>query len=201
MPHFNINIDSKATSNLLETAPVDCQINLATGYFNLTNQYINSILRHSKAQYRILCAHPTANGFLGAPGFAGGIPAAYTNLCKHFFEKISKKLHANRILMYEYQRDEWTFHAKGLWYFPEGDATPSTTLIGSPNFGYRSVYRDLETQLLVSTTCPALRQDLAKEQLLLYDTSSQVTASTFDHKDRLVPLWVKLVTYFMKFFF
>ena len=35
-------------------------------------------------------AHPKANGFLGAKGFAGGIPHAYTHIAKKFYNKIDK---------------------------------------------------------------------------------------------------------------
>lgn len=42
-----------------------------------------------------------------------------------------------RVRLWEYNREGWTFHGKGLWYYPPGETRPAVTLIGSPNFGYR----------------------------------------------------------------
>lgn len=39
----------------------------------------------------------------------------------------------------------------GLWYYLQGQDRPCLTLIGSPNFGYRSVHRDLEAQIAIVT--------------------------------------------------
>ncbi|KAK8720687.1 hypothetical protein OTU49_013155 [Cherax quadricarinatus] len=76
-----------------------------------------------------------ANGFLGASGFAGAIPAAYTQLAKLFFETLQKGRQSKRITKFEYQRPSWTFHAKGLWYYQPYQSLPLLTMIGSPNFG------------------------------------------------------------------
>lgn len=40
------------------------------------------------------------------------------------------------------------------------DPLPMLTVIGSPNFGYRSAERDLEAQCVLITRNPALRQRL-----------------------------------------
>ncbi|KAL7635170.1 UNVERIFIED_CONTAM: hypothetical protein RMT77_014156 [Armadillidium vulgare] len=202
MPHFNIKLDSESTIEFLQSIPKEGRINLATGYFNLTEEYVDTLIgRDFIGHVSLLCAHPKANGFLGAKGFAGGIPTAYTKLCKDFYEKVQNSSSNNRIEIYEYQRDGWTFHAKGLWYFPERESTPSATLIGSPNFGFRSVYKDLETQLLLSTRSESLRYKLYQEQDRLYKDATRVKTSTFQEEDRIIPLWVKIVTYFMKFYF
>ena len=44
----------------------------------------------TKSQYRLLMAHPEANGFLGARFPAGGIPHAYTSIAKVFFNQVRK---------------------------------------------------------------------------------------------------------------
>ena len=43
------------------------------------------------------------------------------------------------------------FPVKGLWFTQDGDAGPSLTMVGSPNFGSRSEKRDLESQLVILT--------------------------------------------------
>ena len=53
-------------------------------------EYLDEILHKSESEFDLLMAHPKANGFLGAKGFAGGIPYAYTHIAKKFFNKIKK---------------------------------------------------------------------------------------------------------------
>ena len=48
----------------------------------------------------------------------------------------------------------------GLWYYLQGQDRPSLTLIGSPNFGYRSVHRDLEAQIAIVTENEELQSQL-----------------------------------------
>lgn len=56
-----------------------------------------------------------ANGFLGAKGPAGGIPAAYTLIARHFYKKLKKANQHHRFKLFEYSKPGWTYHAKGLW--------------------------------------------------------------------------------------
>jgi len=68
---------------------------------------------------------------------AGGIPAGYTLLAYQFYRRLMDRAHGARIRLWEYQRQHWTFHAKGLWisFNNANDPRPCFTLIGSPNFG------------------------------------------------------------------
>jgi len=50
--------DQFATSKVFENAPSGSQVKLATGYFNLTADYIQKIVDRSDANYDILMAHP-----------------------------------------------------------------------------------------------------------------------------------------------
>ena len=51
---------------------------------------MKDIMETTKSQYRLLMAHPEANGFLGAKFPAGGIPHAYTSIAKMFFNQVGK---------------------------------------------------------------------------------------------------------------
>lgn len=64
MPPFKIHHDSVITKHLLDMAPAGAEIHLATGYFNLTNEYVDSLVNRSKAAVKILMAHPTVSCFL-----------------------------------------------------------------------------------------------------------------------------------------
>lgn len=76
-----------------------------------------------------------ANGFLGAPGPAGGIPTGYTLVASEFLKQVETSGQKDRIQMAEFQKQGWTYHAKGLWYTLSGQHLPILTFIGSPNFG------------------------------------------------------------------
>lgn len=201
MGALNISLDNEATCEVFKRAPLNSTVKLATGYFNLTSEYVNTIIGSSSASYEILMAHPKANGFLGARGFAGGIPAAYTLLAKNFFENVYSQEQHKRISMWEYIRSKWTFHAKGLWYYPVGSKLPMITLVGSPNFGHRSVHRDLETQLYVITLNKDLRLKLHEEQANVFENSKPFSSLEIVKPERQVPMWVRMVILLFRNFF
>ena len=164
----------QVTCGVLGVGDEATQLTLATGYFNLTEIYCASLLA-GRSTVTVLTAHPTANGFLGAAGPAGGIPHAYTAIARAFHQRCSAagQLHRvgrsvldtasvtvmyhGQVSLHEYRRPDWTFHAKGLWVAPAPGGPPCLTMVGSPNFGYRSVHRDLETQLTLLTRDPGLQ--------------------------------------------
>jgi hypothetical protein len=45
----------------------------------------------------------------------GHIPAAYTHIERLFFEDVRK--HKRNISIFEWDRPQWTFHAKGIFRF------------------------------------------------------------------------------------
>nr|CAG4635554.1 EOG090X08SX [Artemia franciscana] len=201
MSTFSINQDSRFTTRLFESVPRDSKVKLASGYFNLTEEYIDTIIDRSPASFEILTAHPEANGFLRASGPAGGIPAAYTHIASKFLEKVAGKAQDFRIKLREFRRQGWTFHTKGLWVFRPGNTLPFLTLVGSPNFGYRSVYRDLESQIAVITTNQDLQSSLSEEAENLYRDSQLATKETYEQRERYVPLWVRGVVGVVKHYF
>lgn len=58
LPPLSVHQDSKVTQRLLEGAEQGCSLTLSTGYFNLTDQYVDTILQKTTARFRILMAHP-----------------------------------------------------------------------------------------------------------------------------------------------
>ncbi|KAJ4920111.1 hypothetical protein JOQ06_022343 [Pogonophryne albipinna] len=200
MKPLGIQVDEQVTQRLLKDAGPNSTVFLTSGYFNLTRAYMRLVLG-AGAGYRILTASPEVNGFFGAKGVAGAIPAAYVHIARQFYNQVCSLGQQERIHLHEYHRPEWTFHAKGLWYYLQGKDRPCLTLIGSPNFGYRSVHRDLEAQIAIVTENKALQSQLQEEQERLYQRSTEVSSSTFEQPDRHVKLWVKLVTPLIKNFF
>ncbi|XP_040438175.1 CDP-diacylglycerol--glycerol-3-phosphate 3-phosphatidyltransferase, mitochondrial isoform X4 [Falco naumanni] len=112
MKPFGIQIDEMVTETLLTEAERDARIYLTTGYFNLTQAYMDLILG-TRAEYRILLASPEVNGFFGAKGVAGAIPAAYVYIEHQFYSEVCYLHQQERVQLQEYSRAGWTFHAKG----------------------------------------------------------------------------------------
>ena len=82
------------------------------------------------------------------------------------FHELSRQLSSEKFLVWLYQRESWTFHAKGLWltireslgdkvtHDPPNYAIPDDSDLvavthGSGNFGERSEKRDLESNLVL----------------------------------------------------
>ncbi|XP_055631204.1 CDP-diacylglycerol--glycerol-3-phosphate 3-phosphatidyltransferase, mitochondrial isoform X2 [Toxorhynchites rutilus septentrionalis] len=198
MGQLGIHHDSLVTKSLLSGCLRDSKLKLATGYFNLTETYMDTLTKACQAECSILMAHPNANGFLGAKGPAGGIPAAYSLIAKKFYEQLKKSGQNNRVSLLEYERTGWTYHAKGLWYYLPGSSLPNLTLIGSSNFGERSVNRDLEAQICLVTTNGTLQRKLQSEfeNILQHSTKAEAELTA-----RPVPRWVRAVVGLFRNFF
>ncbi|KAL0272815.1 UNVERIFIED_CONTAM: hypothetical protein PYX00_005647 [Menopon gallinae] len=200
MNHFNIHMDSSITTKIMEACSSGMVAYLTTGYFNLPDLYTESIIKASQANFDVLMAHPTANGFFNAKGLAKGVPFAYTELASQFLNKIISSKQEYRIKMYEYVRPGWTYHAKGLWLSTVENDLPFLTMIGSPNFGERSVKRDLECQFLIATDNKDLQRELWREKELLFGNCIEFTERTPTEADRVPPLWVKAVVLLFRTF-
>ncbi|XP_015115699.1 CDP-diacylglycerol--glycerol-3-phosphate 3-phosphatidyltransferase, mitochondrial [Diachasma alloeum] len=198
---FNIRQDSEVTLRLFKTAPPGSLLRIATSYLNLTSEYTDALIRDCEGTCELLTAHPTANGFFGAKGIAGGIPAAYTLIEKTFFKEVERNGLDHRIKLREYIRPGWTYHAKGLWYTLPNHERPCFTLVGSSNFGYRSVKRDLECQIALVTRNENLQEALKQEHDRLYKNSEPATNQTFNQRDRIPPTWVCAVATLFRYWF
>lgn len=103
-----IRTEEIVIEKLFQSAPVSSSIYLAVGYFNLTNNYIDVIVKQSAANYKILLSSPEANGFFGSNGFSSNIPAIYSYLEEEFLNYFTKYNQDKRISMHEYKRDKWS---------------------------------------------------------------------------------------------
>jgi len=198
MGQIGIHHDSLVIDKLLKSTLPGSQLKLATGYFNLTNTYMNTLTKDSLANCSILMAHPNANGFQGAKGPAGGIPAAYTLLAKNFHKSIVAAHQAARITLHEYERPGWSYHAKGIWYYLPNQELPCLTVVGSSNYGERSLNRDLEAQICLITSNERLQTQLQQECDQLY---SFAKTAERELAVRPIPGWVKAVVWLFKNFF
>ncbi|ETN76248.1 hypothetical protein NECAME_11815 [Necator americanus] len=111
-------------------------LTMASGYFNCIKEYEQLIFSEGKYSMDIITAAPKANGFFGAAGPSGYIPALYSWVCERVLT-LKDKYARNDVNLYEYHRDGWTFHAKGLWI---DTPVQTATLMGSSNFGSFSIF-------------------------------------------------------------
>lgn len=75
----------------------------------------------------------------------------YVQIAKTFFDAVWKNAQQHRIRLYEYYRDDWTYHVKGLWATLRGHQHPCLTLVGSTNFG-EYLYLNNHMKFLVHST-------------------------------------------------
>ncbi|KAK9709719.1 CDP-diacylglycerol--glycerol-3-phosphate 3-phosphatidyltransferase [Basidiobolus ranarum] len=184
---FGIRQDEQTMKKLLELlgSAEESRIELTSGYFNFTREYINEVLK-SNGKFRLLAASPEANGFFNSKGVSKYIPPAYTYFTHQFFKKALAAGKQDSIEIEEYKRDGWTYHAKGLWCYLNHDIHPSVFTIGSPNFGYRSMQRDLESQVIGVTTDSRLQLELHQEIEDLRSHSYRLDMNTFELPERRV---------------
>jgi phosphatidylserine/phosphatidylglycerophosphate/cardiolipin synthase-like enzyme len=130
-----------------------------------------------------------ANGWYGAKGISGNVPALYAAVTHRFLQRLDHVLtHPARALItvYEYFRTGWSYHAKGMWMEsrtlvnPVTSPRPLLTAVGSPNYSSRSLNSDMETQLIVVTQSPSLQAAIRAERDAIVAASRPVTLTTFD---------------------
>ncbi|KAJ2206101.1 CDP-diacylglycerol--glycerol-3-phosphate 3-phosphatidyltransferase [Coemansia sp. RSA 521] len=159
---------------------------MASAYFNFSDQYKRSVL-DSASRWDLLVASPQANGFYTAQGISQYIPDMYS-IIEHEFAHMARA--RNDISIEEYMRDGWTFHGKGVWSYLN-QPLPQLTMIGSPNYGYRSIYRDLEAQVTVVPGNTQLQKDIHQEALGLLAHSKIVSQDELKQRTRGSPLWLR----------
>lgn len=103
----NLNQDKEFTNKIFTLASQFSRVYLATGYFNLTKSYMQSILEN-RAEYKVLTAAPIANGFYQSKGFSKFIPDIYLYLEKNFYDLIVNNKQEKRIEINEYNRKDWS---------------------------------------------------------------------------------------------
>lgn len=143
----------------------DAEVHLSTGYFN-PGEIINSINFKS-----LLAPSGRANGFYAGRGVLSKVPEMYASIYRSYLQEHS------RTQLYLYERDGWSFHAKGIWIkYPQG---LYMHIIGSSNFNVRSSERDLEFQLVLLTSNTDLINMLEGEREQLWSSSRRSCIQDF----------------------
>ncbi|KAJ2724536.1 CDP-diacylglycerol--glycerol-3-phosphate 3-phosphatidyltransferase [Coemansia sp. Benny D115] len=173
-----------------------CRSLMASAYFNFSDTHQSAVL-HGQGRWDLLVSSPLANGFHGASGISGYIPDMYSLIEYEFLRSARKEGRKSLLAVEEYERSGWTFHGKGIWCYLDG-RLPRLTMIGSPNYGYRSVFCDLEAQLtLVPGEQSSLTHDLHKEALGLLGYSQMVDEDILKKRTKDLPTWLRLLKPFI----
>ena len=166
---LGLNDDLHMLQDLVPALP---EVTLASGYLNLPTQLITALAKVEKL--KIICASPKANGFLG-DGVKNWIPFMYRVLEERMVRQLPKAE------FWEYEKEGWTFHAKGLW--SSVGNSPYLTALGSSNYGEnyaarRSYIRDLEFQAYFWSQCPLFSDHLTSEMASIQSACVPVTSHT-----------------------
>jgi CDP-diacylglycerol--glycerol-3-phosphate 3-phosphatidyltransferase len=199
MGFLGLRHDESIASNLLRSmaASPSLVMDITSGYTNFTNKY-SRLISESVGQVSVICASPQANGFYQAKGFAQYIEPCYNAILKDFLDKLefmralrlkAKIPEMGSFNAQEYYREGWTYHAKGLWLRTNSGAhnSPLLTCVGSSNFGARSAERDTESQLVVVTRNPELRQAFLGELSSIRRHCNPITAEELASNDTPTP--------------
>ncbi|KAE8203362.1 hypothetical protein A4X06_0g978 [Tilletia controversa] len=157
-------------------------VDLTTGYFSPSPSLVRLLLRNGGGDregasilLRVLTASPRSNGFFGSSFPSGLLPAAYVLLERAFANRVGeagwrdssgqqgqKGERQGRVLeMRRWEKEGWTYHAKGIWITPPSAPNPTITLLGSSNYGRRSAHLDAECTFLISTTSTTTSSSLS----------------------------------------
>ncbi|KAL7071511.1 hypothetical protein ACQ4LE_009607 [Meloidogyne hapla] len=173
------------------------EITLITAYFNLCDEYADWMLQKRSFLINVVFGSPRTNGFYGGTGLSGYVPSLYLQNSLNFIHKSKEQgFEKSPFTFMEWDRDGWTFHAKGLW-IDFLNSKKIGTVIGSSNYGFRSAHRDLEAQVLLVTENELLKQKIIEEKQYLLEHAQSLKIDAFLKRDILVSNWVK---YFARIF-
>ncbi|CAO1623967.1 unnamed protein product [Sympodiomycopsis kandeliae] len=201
MGPLNIQQETQSMPIFFSQLSSPSQVDMTSGYFSLFPAYKSLLLSlPSDIHTNIIAAAPISNGFYGSKGISRHIPPAYTWLESKFWKEIKRRSKQDDIQITEWEKEGWTYHAKGVWYTPPSSETPTHTLLGSSNFGSRSALRDLECTLLIETDAgSSLSKDLQVELDNLHQHATvKVDDELFNRQERQVSWGVKVATEIIK---
>lgn len=79
----------------------------------------------------IVTSSPKANSF-----YNGGRVKKYIPWMYRYYESLLLKMFRNKenFGLYEFEKQGWTFHSKGIWIYENNKILPNMTIIGSSNY-------------------------------------------------------------------
>jgi CDP-diacylglycerol--glycerol-3-phosphate 3-phosphatidyltransferase len=106
------------------------KITVSSAYINFPEFFINK-LKEIHCDVELITSAPQANSFYKAGMIKGNIPKFYRLFELNLLKKFKGK---DNLHLYEFKRDGWTYHSKGIWFYENNKLEPNATLIGSSNY-------------------------------------------------------------------
>ena len=185
------------------------RLDLTSGYLNLMDSFVKS-LRKSEAEVSMLTSGPRASSFFNAGRLKRFVPFLYRAMRISLLRQMRGRRGDAPFSVFEYERDGWWFHGKGLWVYepskgPEGETlrgeSPCMTVVGSSNFSYRSNRRDTESQLYVYSQCEEFNEKLKQEVDFLFSNGKPKSEKEMRNSEGMrVGLRVKLLARLLRSF-
>lgn len=186
---IGVTADEVMLQTFVQQLPAHSSLRIASGYLNFP-PFLDDLLVRCRAHLDVLLAAPVANGFFNAAGVKGALPMAYSLIEQAFYEKARDARTSDRTttttVLREFNRPQWTFHGKGMWWSPTRESAPQLTIFGSSNFGRRSYGCDLESQVVLYTKNPGLQTRLQDEYDALAAHAEVVTDEVWTRPDRML---------------
>ena len=202
---------ASAPPSPLTTSTVPC-LSIATGYMNLPFAYSNALLS-SVTPVQLLSASESANGWHGAKGVAKDVPRLYSAVLYAFLQAMAAGGQQRCVEVREWRRDGWSYHVKGMWLSmgrraeaqqPAVGEEAVLSVVGSTNFGLRSLERDAECSVVIVTKGGlgegSLARRLGEERDRLWAHGEEVSVDTFEREgsERQLPWLIKWVAKFAR---
>lgn len=123
-----------ALSTLSRSPRSPSRLDFTSGYFSLFPAYASLLLSlPSTIKTCIIAAAPISNGFYGSRGISRHIPPAYTWLEHKFYNAVQSHGKADDVAIYEWEKEGWTYHAKGLWFARAGEKHDEDATASGPD--------------------------------------------------------------------
>lgn len=150
----------------------DIRIKIATPYTNFPPKLLEGVLSviRKGGNVEILGPGSSSHGFAKGKGLKGYIPQLHEAALHSSFHEASDNTKFDHIVsdnaksiiqeikFLGYERETWTYHAKGLWFQAKERSSGKDfcgTYIGSSNFGIRSWVRDFELGFIFLGATPS----------------------------------------------
>ena len=185
---IKLNNDEELLYKLIDQAnKEETKIKMVTGYFN-PNRELSSKLKLIK-DLEILSSSPESNSFYKAGGIKSFIP--------FFYRKQLRKFDSSK----EYNKSDWTFHCKGIFFYNNKNL-PFLSTIGSSNYNYRFFVRDVEAQFYVFSNCDKFNQVVNEEVKEMFENSDLLKEKPLNAEEKGVKAYLTslFLSLFKKFF-
>eukprot|EP01029_Cantina_marsupialis_P022979 TRINITY_DN5663_c0_g1_i1.p1 TRINITY_DN5663_c0_g1~~TRINITY_DN5663_c0_g1_i1.p1 ORF type:complete len:492 (-),score=118.49 TRINITY_DN5663_c0_g1_i1:21-1460(-) len=177
---FDEEIFHKILQLIIESPNSD-KLEIASGYMNFTESSFGAleVALAVGNNIRFICGEEFDSFFDAAQLIGTPLPLMIQDFHKLFQQELAD------LKLIQYNRINWDFHAKGVWWSLNGELDPSLSMIGGSNLSKRSFRRDFDSTSWIMTTSDDLSSQFASERDALFhdDYTSSVCLNALCKED------------------